>query len=86
MFDDILNSKSGKAASNVMPRHARTTLSVDIICNTTICEFVVVKKFRSTQNSENFLREYYLPIVLYIVNIWHTHKIDENIVTQKSLT
>ena len=41
--------------------------------------------FRSTQNNENFLREYYLPIVLYIANIiWCTREIDESFVTQKN--
>ena len=36
----------------------------------------------STQNDENFLREYYLPIVL--ANIWRTRETDENIIVTRN--
>ena len=42
-------------------------------------KFSLLKNFHSTQNNENFLREYYLPIVLYVANIWSICEIDENI-------
>ena len=54
--------------------------------HTVIREIFIVKNFRSTQNDEKILHEYYLPIVLYVANIWHTREIDENIVTRKFLT
>ena len=44
-------------------------------------KFSLLKKFHSTQNDENFLHEYYLPIVF---NIWHTREIDKYCYTKIS--
>ena len=45
---------------------------------TVICEFLLLNNFHSTQNDENLLHKSYLPIVLYVVNIWRTREMDKN--------
>lgn len=44
-----------------------------------------LKNFHYTQNDKRFLRKYYLPIIFYVANIWHTREIDEIIVTQSKI-
>ena len=44
---------------------------------TIIRKFFIVKKLSFHPKQRSVLHEYYLPIVLYVPNIWHTCNIDE---------
>ena len=52
------------------------------ILDTVICEKFVGKKFCLMQNDENSLREIFLLVILYTVNMWHAFDMNENIVTR----
>ena len=54
-------------------------MSITVICK------IFVKNFHLMQSDENFLREFFLLVIICTVNIWCKFDMNENIATQKFL-